>query len=327
MAFSLFPGKRQDDVFTVAFYNLENLFDTHNDPHTLDDDFTPRGFKRWTLKRYKRKTRKLSRTIGLLGRRTSAHPPVLVGLAELENKKVIRDLLSMPRLRKTGYRFVHYDSPDERGIDTALLYNPVHFEVVSSRRIPLKVNNHDGRPDSTRDILYVEGKLHGEMVHVFVNHWPSRREGDVKTADKRIAAAETILREMEQIEKASGRPNYLIMGDFNDGPGDESILRLVHSAGLYNAMENLLKENRGSANYKNRWSLFDQIILSSTFFDRSPGHHSFAHANIFDDHLLKEWHGHYKGIPFRTYVGRKYLGGHSDHFPVYIQLRFHPKES
>ncbi|WP_373018211.1 endonuclease/exonuclease/phosphatase family protein [Muriicola sp.] len=325
MAFTFFPGKRQEDVCTIAFYNLENLFDTRDDPHKLDDDFTPKGFKKWTPKRYRNKLKKLSRTISRLGGKTSAHPPVLVGLAELENKKVIHDLLGMQALRKKGYRFVHYDSPDERGIDTAMLYHPAHFSVTSSKRIPLHVNNTDGKRDATRDILYVKGKLHGEEMHVFVNHWPSRRDGDTATAYKRIKAANTILEGMQSIENDATSPNYIIMGDFNDGPADESIRRLVDQADLHNPMEVLHTANSGSANYKNRWSLFDQILLSKTFFDRAAGHHSFAHARIFDDHLLKEWHGRYKGIPFRTYVGKKYLGGHSDHFPVYVQLRYRKK--
>ncbi len=322
MAFTFFPGKRQGDVCTIAFYNLENLFDTRDDPHKLDDDFTPKGFKKWTPKRYRNKLRKLSRTISRLGGKTSKHPPVLVGLAELENRRVIHDMLQMPALRKKGFRFVHYDSPDERGIDTALLYNPDHFSLISSKKIPLLVVNEDGKRDATRDILHVKGTLHGEEIHVFVNHWPSRRDGDTVTAYKRIEAANTVLREMEGIEKDTTSPNFVIMGDFNDGPSDQSIRRLVDQAELHNPMEALHNANSGSANYKNRWSLFDQILLSKTFFDRSAGHHSFAHARIFDDHLLKAWHGRYKGIPFRTYVGKKYLGGHSDHFPVYIQLRY-----
>ena len=327
MAFSFFPGKKKQNIYTIAFYNLENLFDTRNDPHKLDDDFTPKGFKKWTPNRYRRKIKKLSKTISRLGGKTSKHPPVLAGLAELENKLVIREMLRTKYLRKMGYKFVHYDSPDERGIDTALIYHPKHFSIISSENIPLLVKNPDGQRDATRDILYVLGELHGERIHVFVNHWPSRRDGATETAYKRIKAAETIHKKMEKIEEGEKTPNYMIMGDFNDGPFDPSIKTLLSKGDLYNPMEKLIGEDRGSANYKQRWSLFDQIILSNTFFNKGAMHHSFAHANIFDDHLLKEWHGRYKGNPFRTYVGKKYLGGHSDHFPVYVQLRFlRPKE-
>ncbi len=320
MAFSFFKKKRITNFYTIAFYNLENLFDTRDDPTKLDDDFTPKGFKKWTPKRYRRKINKLSRTLSHLGVKESGRPPVLIGLAELENKQVIADLITARVLKDIGYDYVHYDSPDERGIDTALLYNQQHFKLLSSNKIPLLVNNLDGVRDATRDILYVHGLLNGEEVHVFVNHWPSRRDGETETAYKRIKAAKTIHTWMAQIEEKAAAPNYLIMGDFNDGPTDTSIQTLVNGKPLYNPMEVLITAQRGSANYKQRWSLFDQILFSKTFFNKEEGTHSFAHANIFDDRFLQEWKGRYKGNPFRTYVGRKYLGGYSDHFPVYIQL-------
>ncbi len=320
MSFPFFRKKRKTNIFTIAFYNLENLFDTKNDPTKLDDDFTPKGFKKWTPKRYRRKIRKLSRTISHLGARESQRPPVLIGLAEVENKSVIKDLIAATSLKETRYQCIHYDSPDERGIDTALLYDPTNFNVLASERIPLMVKNLNGVRDTTRDILYVHGHLNGEEMHLFVNHWPSRRDGDTETAYKRIKAAETIHTFMEKIEKKGSDLNFMIMGDFNDGPSDKSIQALLEGKQLYNPMEVLITMRRGSANYKQRWSLFDQIILSKTFFNKEAGTHRFIHANIFDDRFLKEWNGRYKGNPFRTYVGRKYLGGYSDHFPVYIQL-------
>jgi predicted extracellular nuclease len=322
MAFPFFKKKQASNLFTIAFYNLENLFDTKDDPHKLDDDFTPKGFKKWTPKRYRKKIRKLSRTVSYLGVKESHRSPVLIGLAELENKRVIEDLINAPSLRDKGYEYVHYDSPDERGIDTALLYDPKHFQVIASEKIPLMVKNLNGLRDATRDILYVQGHLNGEEIHLFVNHWPSRRDGDTETAYKRIIAAETIHAFMHKLEESKLTPNFVVMGDFNDGPADKSIQTLINGKKLYNPMEVLINMRRGSANYKQRWSLFDQIILSNTFFNKEVGTHSFAHANIFDDRFLKEWNGRYKGNPFRTYVGRKYLGGYSDHFPVYVQLLF-----
>lgn len=322
MAFPFFKKKSIPNIFTIAFYNLENLFDTKDDPVKLDDDFTPKGFKKWTPKRYRQKIRKLSKTISHLGVKESQRPPVIIGLAELENNKVLGDLITAPSLKDIGYQYVHYDSPDERGIDTALLYDPRHFKLSSSEKIPLMVYNLDGVRDTTRDILYVNGHLNEEEIHLFVNHWPSRRDGHTETAYKRIKAAETIHAFMATIEEKESNPNFVIMGDFNDGPSDKSIQTLVNEKQLYNPMEVLITLQRGSANYKQRWSLFDQIIISKNFFDKKKGTHSFAHANIFDDRFLKEWNGRYKGNPFRTYVGRKYLGGYSDHFPVYVQLLF-----
>ena len=323
MIFSFLKKKKEKQLHTVAFYNLENLFDTVDDPATLDDDFTPNGIRKWTKKRYKRKVFKLAKTIAGIGFKSTQNPPALVGVAEVENETVVRDLIGSEPLRKIDYAFVHYDSPDERGIDTALLYHKDFFEVIASEPITLYVNNLDGERDLTRDILYVHGKLNGEEIHVFVNHWPSRRDGAEETDYKRILAAETIREFMSEIEENYPNPNYIIMGDFNDDPKSVSIQTLMKSGALYNPMEKLHAPlQRGSSNYKRSWSLFDQIMVSHNFFNYEKGTHSFAHANIFDDQFLTEFKGKYKGSPFRTFAGHKYLGGYSDHFPVYIQLKF-----
>lgn len=322
MVFSLFKRKKANDLYTIGFYNLENLFDTHDDPNTLDDDFTPNGFKKWSLKRYKRKLYKLAKTIAEVGDEATKRPPVLMGIAEVENREVVEDLIGAEALRDINYGYVHYDSPDERGIDTGLIYHKDYFEVLHSEPITLMIFEENGVRDTTRDILYVKGLLNKEEVHIFVNHWPSRRDGDRETSFKRVQAAETILDFMKGIETEIENPNYIVMGDFNDGPNDESIKRLMQSEKLYNPMEKLLTPERGSANYKKSWMLFDQILVSHNFFNYQKGTHSFAHANIFDESFLTEFKGKYKGTPYRTYVGRKYIGGYSDHFPVYIQLKY-----
>ncbi len=314
--------KNRKDLFTVAFYNLENLFDTKDDPYTLDDDFTPEGPKKWSKKRYKRKKTKLARTISAIGRQNTGRGPVLIGVAEVENNKVISDLLQTSPLKEGSYDFVHFDSPDERGIDTALVYDKRFFKPLLAETLELYIENADGERDTTRDILYVKGSLNEEEVHVFVNHWPSRRSGEDLTEHKRIKAANRIISYMLDLEENHQDPNYIIMGDFNDGPHDKSIKYLVEEKDLYNPMEKLLTPERGSANYRRSWSLFDQIIVSHSFFNYDKGTHSFAHANIFDEYFLTEWKGKYRGNPFRTFVGRKYKGGYSDHFPVFIQLKY-----
>ncbi|MFS4466374.1 endonuclease/exonuclease/phosphatase family protein [Maribacter sp. 2210JD10-5] len=319
----MFKKKTNKQLYTVAFYNLENLFDTHNNNHTLDDDFTPSGFKEWTPKRYSNKLNKLARTIFEIGKDLNQHAPVLVGVAEVENNKVLKDLLNTKPLQNVDYGFVHYESPDERGIDTALLYRKKYFEVLETAPLLLMIDNIDGVRDTTRDILYVHGKLNKEEVHLFVNHWPSRRDGNDITEYKRVKAAEVVKRKMEEIELLDQNPNYIVMGDFNDDPKSLSIQTLMEDTSLFNPMEKLhLPKERGSSNYKKSWSLFDQIILSHSFFNYQKGTHSFSKANIFDDKSLKENKGKYKGSPFRTYVGKKYLGGYSDHFPVYILLKY-----
>lgn len=323
MLLSFIKKKRKKDRFTIAFYNLENLFDTKDDPTKLDDDFTPDGFKKWTKKRYKKKLFKLAKTISRIGRKTTGSPPVIIGVAEVENKRVVKDLLNSKPLRDQPYEFVHFDSPDERGIDTALLFHKDHFTISRRQRIPLLVNNEDGIRDATRDILYVHGQLNGEEVHFFVNHWPSRRDGADLTEHKRVKAAQTLLDFVSVLESEARVQNLIIMGDFNDGPASRSIEYLVSERQLYNPMAKLLSPERGSANYRRIWSLFDQIIISHSFFNYEKGSHSFSKADIFDDHSLAIWKGRFKGNPFRTYAGRKYKGGFSDHFPVYIQLDYH----
>lgn len=322
MVFPFFKKKKGGALFTIGFYNLENLFDTIDDPNTLDDDFTPNGFKKWSMKRYKRKLYKLAKTISEIGDDAQLSPPVLIGVAEVENKEVMNDLIGAEPLRNIDYGYVHYDSPDERGIDTALIYHKDYFEVLYSEPITLLIYEKDGRRDTTRDILYVKGLLNKEEVHIFVNHWPSRRDGDEETSYKRVRAAETIKEFMDGIEVEIESPNYIVMGDFNDGPESDSIKSLMQTGKLYNPMEKLLTPERGSANYKRTWMLFDQIMVSHNFFNYEKGTHSFAHANIFDEGFLTEFKGKYKGAPYRTYVGRKYIGGYSDHFPVYIQLKY-----
>lgn len=322
MVFSLFKRKKTSNLYTIGFYNLENLFDTIDDPNTLDDDFTPNGFKKWSLKRYNRKLYKLAKTIAEVGNEATKMPPVLMGIAEVENKEVVEDLIGAEPLKDINYGYVHYDSPDERGIDTGLIYHKDYFEVLHSEPITLLIFEENGVRDTTRDILYVKGLLNKEEVHIFVNHWPSRRDGDRETSFKRVQAAETIIEFMKGIETKIENPNYIIMGDFNDGPNDESLKRLMQTEKLYNPMEKLLTPERGSASYKKAWLLFDQILVSHNFFNYQKGSHSFAHANIFDESFLTEFKGKFKGKPYRTYVGRKYIGGYSDHFPVYVQLKF-----
>src|SRR5690606_26606288 len=189
--------------YTVAFYNLENLFDTVLDTDTLDLDFTPNGIRQWTPKRYKKKLKRLARTINEIGLDSSGKPPVLEGIAEVEKGSVIQELLETPPLKAINYNYVHYESPDERGIDTALIYNEDYFQVLDSKPIPLIVHNDRGDRDTTRDILYVKGALNGETIHLFVNHWPSKRTGDEETDYKRIEAAHTINSFMEVIEETN----------------------------------------------------------------------------------------------------------------------------
>ncbi|PTX64030.1 hypothetical protein C8N46_101640 [Kordia periserrulae] len=316
------PKKNIRKYHTIAFYNLENLFDTEDDKYVLDDDFLPNSDRNWTPKRYEKKIYKLGAAIASLGPEEAQNAPVILGVAEVENKKVLRDLIASKKLAEFEYDFVHYNSPDERGIDVGLLYQTEYFEVLESESIPILLYNEEGQRDFTRDTLYVKGLLNNEPIHVFVNHWSSRRDGADETAYKRIKAAETVREKINYIQLQEDDPHIIIMGDFNDDPTSTSISDYLMDTDLYNPMEKLLTLYSGSLNYKGEWNLFDQIIFSTNFFDYKKRTHSFASADIFDEYFLTQWKGRYKGNPFRTYAGRKYLGGYSDHFPVYIQLKF-----
>jgi len=249
--FSFFKRKKtKNDVFTVAFYNVENLFDTKNNPNTLDDDFTPDGKKHWTHKRYRNKIKKLSSVISQLGTQKSFYTPAIVGLVEVENAKVVSDLISHPNLSKHHYGFVHYDSPDERGIDVALLYKKELFEYLSSETYTTYVENEEGERDYTRDVLLVKGKLKGELLYILVNHWPSRRDGAEETSYKRIKAAENVRNIISEIRKLDADARFIVMGDFNDDPTSASVKEYLVNDDFYNPMEALLDhDTHGTLTY------------------------------------------------------------------------------
>tara|TARA_R110002126_G_scaffold291790_1_gene458451 strand:- start:32210 stop:33187 length:978 start_codon:yes stop_codon:yes gene_type:complete len=322
----MFPSissfKQKKSITTIAFYNVENLFDTIDDPNTADDDFTPTGKKKWTYKRYSVKIKKLGSVISQLGLNKSTNSPAIVGLVEVENAKVVSDLANSSYLRKHHYGFVHHESPDERGIDVALLYNKVVFELLDSTTYPVYLEDDEGARDYTRDILKVSGNLHGELVHILVNHWSSRREGALETEPKRIAAAETVREIVEVIRNNEFDPKIIIMGDFNDDPTSKSVQDYLVKDDFYNPMKKMLdREKKGSLTYNGKWNLFDQIIFSKNFLEEKEGKLYFKHAEVFNKDWMKINRGKYKGSPFRTYIGKWYQGGFSDHFPVYAFLK------
>ncbi len=316
-----FFKKKSENVYTVVFYNVENLFDVYNNPSTHDEDFLPNSERKWTEKRYKKKLRKLGYAISRVGKKHANRIPSLVGLAEVENKGVLTDLISSKHLKGHHYNFVHYDSPDERGIDVALLYDTTKFTVLKSKNYKIELKKDFGGIDYTRDILLVTGLLNDEKMHLIINHWPSRRDGADETEHKRLSTSNKVTEIINEIKDINEHEKIIIMGDFNDDPSSNSLKQLLQNHDLFNPMETLLSFTKGSLNYKFNWNLFDQILFTTNFFALNEDSHTFSHANIFDDVFLKQFKGKYKGNPFRTYVGRHYKGGYSDHFPVYIHLR------
>lgn len=307
----------KENMQTIAFYNVENLFDTYKDQHTNDNDFLPTSAKKWTPKRYENKLRKLGFAISNIGRKETGKHPALIGIAEVENAKVIQNLLDSKHLKDYNYGYVHYESPDERGIDVALIYDKTAFEVAHSETFTVALTDEDGSTDYTRDILLVSGKLDDEPIHVIVNHWSSRREGTLESENKRLASSEKVGDIITLLRTQNNNSKIVIIGDFNDEPHNNSIIRLVENHGLYNPFETMRSYNRGTVSRYRQWSLFDQIFFTTNFFKSSKDEFEYYNANIFDEDFLKHFRGKFKGAPFRTYVGKKYKGGYSDHFPVY----------
>ncbi|KQC32467.1 endonuclease/exonuclease/phosphatase [Nonlabens sp. YIK11] len=317
------------EQYTVGFYNLENFFDFQNDQHILDDSFTTLGRNEWNENRYNKKLQKISDAISQIGADYTGNLPAVLGVAEVENKKVLNDLIQQPKLRNHKYSYVHFNSPDERGIDVALLYRTDVFEVLESRPITLLIEDDMGIRDTTRDILYVKGKLAGTTLHIYVNHWPSRRNGSGTTEYKRALAAQQLMEHVYHIDDAGNRRQRLekdntfiiIMGDFNDDPENDSITKGILPHGFDNITAPLKNFHRGSLNHKFKWNLFDQIMVSENLHNDIPGDLFVHKADIFDDIMLRQWKGKYRGQPARTFAGGRYAGGFSDHFPVYTVLR------
>jgi exonuclease III len=309
----------RNQLLNIAFYNVENLFDTVDDPLTNDDKFTANGERRWTNKKYQRKLKKISYVISQIGKKVSNESPVIVGLVEVENTKVLDDLVAQKNLRNCGYRYVHFESKDERGIDTALLYRAQFFEPVDSKKFQFDFLDADGTKDHTRDVLLVSGFLNDELVHVIVNHWPSRREGEELTKPKRIKAAKVVHEAIDEILKKDENAKIIVMGDFNDNPNSESIEKHLVTSEFFNPMLPLYKNGLGTLTFKKQWYLFDQMILSKNF-NNGNSKHQFLDVKIFNKRWLKTHKGKHKGSPFRTYIGPWYKGGFSDHFPIYASF-------
>lgn len=321
---------RQYDIRTIAFYNVENLFDTINDPRKFDDDRTPEGKDKYTSKVYWDKIDKLSKVIADIGFDDTKTSPALIGVSEVENQQVLEDLVASEKLKNSYYGIIHYDSPDERGIDVALLYQKRYFKPISQSSYPLYIYNENGKRDYTRDQLLVSGLLDGELIHVIVNHWPSRSGGEAKSRPKRMAAAKLNMRIIDSLQAVDPEARIITMGDLNDDPTSPSIRDVLKAeekkaavkqpTGLYNPMANMHRRGLNTLAYRDGLNLFDQIIFTEPFLDKDYRNYTFYKAGIFNKSYLISDSGTFKGYPFRSYSYNTYVGGYSDHFPVYIYL-------
>lgn len=316
-------------VRTIAFYNVENLFDTVNDSLIFDDGRTPDGTYQWTNERYKRKIQNIGKVLSEIGLETTGTAPDIIGLCEVENMQVVRDLINHPSLIEKDYGIIHNDSPDERGIDVALLFKKAAFLPTSFKSVRLLLFDEEGYRDYTRDQLVVSGMMDSEEIHFIVNHWPSRSGGELRSRPNRVKAARLNVRLMDSIRRSNANAKIISMGDLNDDPRNASLKKVLKAKGnkhqldslsLFNPMEEMYKKGFGTLAYRDKWNLFDQFLLTPNLVNEEKEHFSFWKVGIFAPDYLKTREGKYKGYPFRTYVGATYQGGYADHFPVYMYL-------
>lgn len=323
--------KRDYEIHTIAFYNVENLFDTIDNPETFDDDRTATGKDVWNDEKYRSKIENISRVLSEVGKETTKEPPTIIGLCEIENRQVLEDLITHPNLKDLHYGIIHYDSPDERGIDVAFLYRKQSFQPIDSKARKLVIYEADnpGKRDYTRDQLVVSGLLNKEEMYFIVNHWPSRGGGEARSAYKREKAAFLNKRIIDSLVKLNPEAKIISMGDFNDDPTNKSFKKVLNaksskeslsSSELFNPMEKMLKQGKGSLAYRDSWNLFDQFYMTGNLVQANNSGFQFYQAGIFNKPYLITTTGQFKGYPARTYGYSGYEGGYSDHFPVYIYL-------
>jgi hypothetical protein len=309
----------------VAFYNLENLFDTiANNPLGRDLEYTPSGSNRWDSRKYNNKLHNLATAISSFTTKLTPKGPAIIGVAEVENRGVLEDLVSQPELRPWNLQICHHDSPDKRGIDVGLLYNPRMFKLEN-------VTNHTltSVPFATRDQMCVVGSLMGERVAVIVNHWPSRLGGQEQSSPNREAAAALCLQIADSLWNVDPNMAVIIMGDLNDDPQDKSCAKVLNAKrdrkdaqdhGFYNAFWKMLDDGIGTLAYKSSWNLFDQIILSGNLANAPENRWHFQRAIVHNDEFLRDTEGTRQGYPKRTFSSGSYLNGFSDHFPTEVLL-------
>lgn len=327
LLFAAHPSFAQTNrrVYPIAFYNLENLYDAVKDSSINDDEFTPKGANTWTETKYQQKIKNMARAIRAIGSPSSSLGPVALGVAEIENRRVLEDLTKDPQLRDLRLAIVHHDSPDRRGVDVGFLYNPEFFTPYRDQAYPFNLPENPGF--KTRDQLLISGTIAGDTVHIIVNHWPSRYGN--KSSELREFAAGITKGICDSLYRENSEAKIIIMGDLNDDPKDKSVKEVlqakknpqdVPAQGLYNTMWKFYDKGIGSLGYQGQWNLFDQIIISRPLLDNKNKGLRFVKAEIFNRDFLVQQEGRNKGYPHRTFSGGVFINGYSDHFPTLIYL-------
>lgn len=324
-----FAQDQKYKVAIVGFYNLENLYDTINNPMVNDEEFLPSSARNYNTAVYFDKLDRLADVISQLGSDLNPDGVAMLGVAEVENDTVLNDLVARPKLKDRNLKIVHYDSPDLRGVDVGFLYNPKYFRVLSSA--PLRVDLPQGAKDSyfTRDVLWVRGMLGTDTVNVFVNHWPSRSGGEQRSRPGRAAAASVPKRIIDSLMAHNPATKAIVMGDLNDDPISPSVTQVLGAKGhvkdvcqtcIYNPWIDMYKKGIGTLAYQDAWGLFDQIMLTGDFLNKEQPGFFFYKPVIFNRDFLVQKTGRWKGYSKRTWDGMTYNYGYSDHFPVYTIL-------
>ncbi len=306
------------------FYNVENLFHPNNDSLKNDDEFTKEGARYWNYAKYQKKITQIAQNIIAIGK---WEPPAIIGLCEVENLQCLRDLVHNSPLKNFNYEIIHQESGDSRGIDVAFLYRPTYFLYEYHHAFTLSFPNSSY---ATRDILYIKGRVGDDTLHCFVNHWPSRYGGELATKPKRNFAASVLKSKFDSIQNHNPSAKIIALGDFNDSPSDESMQNILaakkDTSDLNeNDLVNLIwqyEKDIGTNKYKSEWHILDQFIVNQPLlFSKTKLHTKLELAHIYSNNLLvdDEQTGFGKK-PFRTYNGYKYLGGYSDHLPIYLDI-------
>ena len=282
---------KQYKIGAIGFYNFENLFDTEDDPEIRDEEYTPTGSRSWTEDLYAEKLNNMAKVVSEMAVDVTPDGLAVLGVCEIENRNVLEDFVKHPKLADRNYKIVHYDSPDERGIDCALIYNPKYFTVTNSKTYPIMIYDGDGSRDFTRDVLLVSGIFDGDLIHIMVNHWPSRSGGEKASQHRREAAAKVCKSVADSLLKSDEYAKILIMGDLNDDPTSPSVKNVLQGKGekskvrrgdLYNPWWDIHRRGFGTLAYRDSWNLFDQIIISHGLITRRSKGYKFRSANIFN---------------------------------------------
>jgi exonuclease III len=326
----LFSQKKYD-IKTIAFYNLENLFDIVDDTLKLDESSPIMAIKENRAAIYQLKLNNMAKVLSEIGVKEAKNSPVIIGVSEIENYAVLEDLVKTSFLKDKQYGIIHYDSPDIRGIDVALLYQTNLFKPIYHETFELRLWNEEGFRIYTRDQLLVSGYLDDELIHIIVNHWPSRLGGEAKSRSKREKAAFLNTQIITKIKETDPNPKIILMGDLNDDPTNSSLENILKTKGkksdvldgdIYNPMEDMFRRGQNTLAYRDNINLFDQIMFTSPLLTTKKDYSTYKmyKAGIFKPQYLTTQTGKYKGYPFRSWGNGGFTGGYSDHYPVYLYL-------